>query len=593
VSETVGDFIVKRLHEWGVRRIYGYPGDGVNAITAGLRHSGDAIDFIQVRHEETAAFCAGAHAKYSGGDLGVCLATSGPGAIHMLNGLYDAALDHQPVLAIVGQQPRTVLGAQYIQEVDLAALYKDVAGAYLQTAMHPAQIRHLIDRAIRTALAERTVTALIIPADVQEEDAVEAPPHAHAYTRSSLEISAPRVMPHDEDLQRAADVLNAGERVAMLVGQGALGARPEVKAIAEKLGAGVAKALLGKTVLADELPYVTGAIGLLGSKASWKLMQQCDTLLMVGTNMPYSEFLPEPGKARGVQIDIDGRRLGFRFPTEVNLVGDSAETLRALEPLIEQKPGAWREKVEGWVADWWKVVEARAMNDADPVNGQRVLWELSSRLPDDAMISCDCGTATGWYARDVKMRESMIGWLSGNLLTMGTGVPYAIAAKFTHPGRPCIALSGDGAFQMTGLAELVTVAKYWRRWEDPRLVILVLNNHDLAYVSWEQRAMIGDVKYPTTQDLPDVPYADYARLLGLEGTRVESPAEIGPAWDAALAADRPFVIDAVVDPDVPPLPPHINAEQAKMMTRALLKGDPDRGAIIRQTLRDAVEDLIH
>jgi pyruvate dehydrogenase (quinone) len=373
----------------------------------------------------------------------------------------------------------------------------------------------------------------------------------------------------------------------MLVGQGALGARDEVRAVAEKLGAGVAKALLGKAVLSDDLPWVTGAIGMLGTRASWKLMQECDTLLIVGSNMPYSEFLPEPGQARAVQIDIDGKLLGFRYPTELNLQADSGATLRALLPLLDEKTDrAWRDRVEDWVRDWWKVVEARAMTDAHPINGQRVVWELSSRLPDDAMISCDCGTATGWYARDIRMKESQIGWLSGNLLTMGTGVPYAIAAKFAHPDRPCVALVGDGAFQMNGLNELVTVAKYWREWQDPRLVFLVLNNRDLAYVSWEQRAMVGDVKFSETQDLPDVPYAQWAELLGLKGIRVDDPDRVGPAWDEALAADRPVVYEAIVDPDVPPLPPHISLDQAKAMTQALLKGDPDRRAVIRQTLRE-------
>ena len=591
--QTVGEYIIGRLHEWGVRRIYGYPGDGINGITAGLRHHG-GIDFVQVRHEETAGLCATAHSKFGGpGPLGVALATSGPGAIHLLNGLYDGKLDHHPVLAIVGQQPRTAMGADYIQEVDLPALYKDVASEYVELAAHPAQMRHLIDRAIRIAITQRTCTALIVPADLQEEDAVPHPPHEHAYTFSSPGVSLPRAVPAPEDLQRAADLLNAGERVAMLVGQGALGARAEVREVAEVLGAGVAKALLGKAVLPDELPWVTGAIGQLGTRPSWNLMQECDTLLMVGSNMPYSEFLPEEGQARGVQIDIDGRRLGFRYPHEVNLEGDAAATLQALLPLLRRKEDrSWRARVEGWTADWWKLVEGRAMNEADPLSGQRVLWELSSRLPDDAMIACDCGTATSWYARDVKMRDGMDGWLSGNLLTMGTGVPYAIAAKFAHPHRPCVALIGDGAFQMNGLNELVTIAKYWREWEDPRCVLLVLNNRDLAYVSWEQRVQLGDIKFPATQQLPDVPYAQWAELLGLKGLKVDAPEQVGPAWEAALAADRPVVLEAVVDPAEPPLPPHITFEQAREMTKSLLKGgDPDRKGIIRQTMRDMVETI--
>jgi pyruvate dehydrogenase (quinone) len=590
-NKAVGEFIIERLRAWGVRRIYGYPGDGINGITAGLRHEG-GIDFVQVRHEETAAFAACAQAKYGGG-LGVCLATSGPGAIHLLNGLYDAKMDHQPVLAIVGQQPRSALGGQFTQEVDLISLYKDVASEYVHMASHPAQIRHLFDRAIRIAIDQRTVTCVIVPSDVQEERAVIGLPRKHGTIHSGIGLADRRVTPGDDDLGRAAAILNSGERVAMLVGQGALGASVETAEVAEILGAGVAKALLGKAVLPDDLPYVTGSIGLLGTKASWKLMDECDTLLIVGSGMPYSEFLPEEGQARGIQIDIDGRMLGFRYPTELNLVGDAAQTLRALLPRLHRKEDrSWRLRVEDWVRDWWKVVEARAMDDADPINGQRVLWELSPRLPDRAMLACDCGTATGWYARDVKIRKGMLGSLSGNLLTMGSGVPYAIAAKFTHPDRPCIALVGDGAMQMNGVNELITIAKYWERWQDPRLVILVLNNRDLNYVSWEQRAMIGDIRFPTTQDLPDVPYAQWAELLGLQGIRIERPEDVGPAWEQALAADRPCVIDAVVDPNVPPLPPHINSEQAKAMMQAVLKGDPDTRQFLRRTLKELADGVL-
>jgi pyruvate dehydrogenase (quinone) len=590
-TRTVGEFIIERLGAWGVERIYGYPGDGINGITAGLRHEG-GIEFVQVRHEETAAFAACAQAKYGGG-LGVCLATSGPGAIHLLNGLYDAKMDHQPVLAIVGQQPRPVVGGQFTQEVDLISLYKDVASEYVQMASHPAQVRHLFDRAIRIAIDQRTVTCVIVPSDVQEERAVITPPRKHGTIHSGIGLSSRQVMPGEEDLDRAAEILNAGERVAMLVGQGALAASAEVAEVAETLGAGVAKALLGKAVLSDELPYVTGAIGLLGTKASWKLMDECDTLLIIGSNMPYSEFLPEEGQARGIQIDIDGRMLGFRYPTELNLVGDSAQTLRALLPRLQRKTDpAWRNRVEEWVRDWWKIVEARAMDDADPINGQFALWELSSRLPDRSMLACDCGTATGWYARDVKMRDGMIGSLSGNLLTMGCGVPYAIAAKFTHPDRPCIALVGDGAMQMNGVNELITISKYWQQWQDPRLVILVLNNRDLNYVSWEQRAIIGDVRFPTTQDLPDIKYAQWSELLGLRGIRVERPGDVGPAWDQALAADRPCVLDVVVDPNVPPLPPHISKEQARAMMQAVLKGDPDTRRFLRQTLKELAHGVL-
>jgi pyruvate dehydrogenase (quinone) len=586
MSETVGDFIVGRLRAWGVDRVFGYPGDGITGLTSGLRRARDEVEFVQVRHEETAALLAGAYVKYGGAPFGVCIATSGPGAVHLLNGLYDAKMDGQPVVALVGQQPRTVLGGDYYQEVDLPALLKDVAGAYCHVATHPAQVRHLVDRAVRIALAERTVTALIVPNDLQEADAVTDAPAEHARMRSSTGWSAPRVVPEQRDLQRAAEVLNAGERVAMLVGRGALGATDQVTQVADRLGAGVAKALLGRTVLADDLPWVTGSIGLLGTTASWELMQGCDTLLMVGSNLPYAEFLPPDGGARGVQIDLDGRRLGFRYPTEVNLVGDSAATLDALLPLLEPRAdGAWREKVAGWTADWWESVEQRALMDADPVNAQRVVWELGRRMPADAMLACDTGTATGLFARDLKLTPDHLAWVSGNLLTMGVGVPYALAAKFAHPDRPAIALLGDGAMQMNGLSELVSVAQRWRSWSDPRLVVLVLNNGDLNFVSWEQRVMGGDAKFEQSQDLPEVPYAAYAQLLGLKGIRITRTEEIGAAWDEALAADRPVVVDAVVDPDIPPLPPHLTAENAKNLVTALAKGDADRASVVRQAFR--------
>ncbi len=428
------------------------------------------------------------------------------------------------MVAIVGQQARAGIGGNYQQEVDLNSLFKDVAHEFVEIAMAPTQIRHLIDRAFRIALAERTVTAIIIPNDVQDADAVPQPPHAHGTVHSGPGYRPPRVLPHDEDLDRAAEVLNAGERVAMLVGQGALHAADEVAQVAEMLGAGVAKALLGKAALPDDLPYVTGSIGLLGTKPSWTLMQECDTLLMVGSSFPYSEFLPEEGEARGVQIDIDGRMLGIRYPMEVNLVGDSAETLRALLPRLQRKEDrSWREQIEGEVSEWWELMEHRAELTADPINPQRVFRELSQRLPDGAILSSDSGSSANWYARDVKLRKGMMASLSGTLATMGPGVPYAIAAKFAYPARPVFALVGDGAMQMNGINELITIAKYCERWPDQRLIVLVLNNRDLNQVTWEQRAMEGDPKFEGSQDLPDFPYARYAELLGLKGIRVDTP----------------------------------------------------------------------
>jgi pyruvate dehydrogenase (quinone) len=588
VEPKVADVLIDRLAEWGVRRIYGYPGDGINGLTSALRRAGDRFEFVQVRHEEAAALMACAHAKFGGG-LGVCMVTSGPGAIHALNGLYDARLDHQPVLAVVGQQPTSVLGSNHFQEVDLGSLFKDVAHEYVQTATHPAQLRFIVDRAARIALADRTVSCLIVPNDVQEQDAEANPSGGPVPRQASRDYTTPRVWPQQPDLRRAALVLNQGERVAMLVGQGALQASEEVAAVAERLGAGVAKALLGKAVLADELPWVTGSIGMLGTTPSWRLMQECDTLLTIGSNTPFPEFLPPEGQARGVQIDIDGRLIGTRFPNEVNLVGDSAATLRLLLPLLDERPeNGWRRRIESWTADWWKVLEARALHETDRLNPQRVFWDLSAHLPDDAIITCDCGTATAWYARDVKLRSGMLASLSGNLVTMGSGVPYAIAAKFLHPGRPVVALVGDGAMQMNGNSELLTIAKYWRRWSDPRLVVLVVNNADLNFVTWEQRATHGDAKFQASQELPDFPYADYAEMLGFKGIRVTDASEVNAGWRTALKADRPVVIDAIVDPNVPPLPPHITFEQVAAMMKAILKGDPERAAVVRESMRQLV-----
>ncbi len=592
MSKLVADHILERLGTWGVRRIYGYPGDGINGIVGALDRASDRIEFIQVRHEEMAAFMACGHAKFSG-EVGVCLATSGPGAIHLLNGLYDAKLDHQPVVAIVGQQARAAMGGHYQQEVDLQSLFKDVAGEYVQTASTAEQIRHLIDRAVRIARTERTVTCVIVPNDLQMEPAVEAPPAAHGTIHSGTGFATPRVVPHEGDLARAADVLNRGERVAILVGAGALHAAAEVTEVADTLGAGAAKALLGKAALPDDLPWVTGSIGLLGTKPSWDLMQDCDTLLMIGSSFPYSEFLPAEGQARGVQIDIDGRMLGIRYPMEVNLVGDAAETLRALAPMLARKQDrGWREQIESNTSAWWRLVEERAHETADPINPQLVFWELSARLPDGAILASDSGSSANWFARDMRLRAGMSASLSGTLASMGPGVPYAIAAKFAHPHRPVFALVGDGAMQMNGLAELITIAKYWERWRDPRLVVLVLNNRDLNQVTWEQRAMSGDPKFEGSQSLPDFPYASYAEMIGLRGIRVDDPRRVGPAWDEALAADRPVIYEAITDPEVPPLPPHITLEQARALTSALRKGDPSAGEIIRQAFKQKALEFL-
>lgn len=591
MSSTVSDFIVDRLHAWGIRRIFGYPGDGINGLMGALGRAEDKISFVQARHEELAAFMACAHAKFTN-EVGVCMATSGPGAIHLLNGLYDAKLDHQPVVAIVGQQARSALGSHYQQEVDLQTLFKDVASPYVTMVTAPSAARHAIDRAVRIAKAEREVTCVIVPNDVQELDATD-PPRKHGAVFSGVGYSSPRVVPKKIDLQRAADVLNEGERVAMLIGAGSLGAADEVREVADLLGAGLAKALLGKAALDDSTPYCTGAIGLLGTKPSWDLMMKCDTLLMVGTGFPYSEFLPKPGDARGVQIDIKPSMLGLRYPTDVNLHGEAKETLAALAPMLKRKEDrSWREKIEEGVKDWWEVMEARAFDEADPINPQRVFWELSQRLPDNCILASDSGSAANWFARDLKVRETMMASLSGGLATMCPGVPYVIAAKFAHPDRPAIALVGDGAMQMLGNNGLITISKYWREWKDPRLIVLVLNNSDLNQVTWEQRVMAGDPKFEGSQDLPPFSYARYAEILNLRGIRVESPDEIGPAWDEALGADRPVVIDAVTDPNVPPLPPHIKFEQAKAFLTSMVKGDANTRGMIRQSFHQVIDSWL-
>jgi pyruvate dehydrogenase (quinone) len=591
MSEKVSDFLLKRLSAWGIKRIYGYPGDGINGILGGLERNQELFEFVQVRHEEMAAFMASAHAKFTG-EVGVCLATSGPGAIHLLNGLYDAKMDHQPVVAIVGQAARAAIGGNYQQEVDLGNLFKDVAGEYVYMASSPLQIRQLIDRAVRIAKAERTVTCVIVPKDVQELE-IAQPPHAHNTVHTGIGYSSPHIVPMAEDLQRAAQVLNAGKKVAILIGAGAMHAGQEVTEVADILGCGVAKALLGKAALSDELPFVTGCIGLLGTKPSWDLMMECDTLFMIGSSFPYAEFLPKEGQARGVQIDIDGRMLSLRYPMEVNLIGDSAQTLRALIPYLQRKTDrSWREKIEASVRDWWKLVEERAMIEAKPLNPERVFFELNKRLPDNAILTADAGTTANWYGRILRMRPGMMGSLSGSLATMGAAVPYAISAKFAYPDRIPICTTGDGAMQMNGLNELITVAKYWQKWSDPRLIFLVLNNRDLNQVSWEMRIEAGNPKLETTQSLPDFPYARYGEGIGLKGIRVDNPNDLASAWEAALSADRPVVFEAYVTGDVPTIPPHITFEQAKKYTTSLVKGDPDEGNIIKQSAKGVIESVL-
>ncbi len=591
MSVTVADHLLARLRDWGVENVFAYPGDGINGMLAAWGKAGDKPRFIQSRHEELSAFEAVGYAKLSG-RVGVCAATSGPGAIHLLNGLYDAKLDHVPVVAIVGQTNRSAMGGAYQQEVDLLSLFKDVASDYCQMVTVPEQLPNVLDRAIRTAISRRSVTALIIPADVQELT-YSAPGHEFKMVPSSLGMSHSEATPTQEELRKAADLLNAGSKPAILIGQGARHAVTEVIAVAETLGAGVAKALLGKDVLSDDLPYVTGSIGLLGTRPSYEMMDGCDTLLTIGSSFPYTQFMPGLDQARAVQIDIDPGLIGMRYPYEVNLVGDAAATLRRLLPLLtEQTDRSWREKIEKSVTRWWQLMDRQAHVSADPINPQAVVAELASRLPANAVVTTDSGSAANWYARQLKFGEHNRGMLSGTLATMGPGLPYAFGAKIARPDLPVIALVGDGAMQMNGINELITVARHWSEWDDPRLVVAVLNNHDLNQVTWEMRAMQGAPQFLPSQQLPDFPYADYARGLGFAAAKVEDPADVGGAWQRALTADRPCVLEFVTDPAVPPIPPHATWDQIENMTESVLRGDTDRWQVLKEGVKSKAQEIL-
>ncbi|HEX4790495.1 MAG TPA: thiamine pyrophosphate-requiring protein [Actinospica sp.] len=591
MSTKVSDYLLNRLREWGVEHVFAYPGDGINGLLAAWGRAGNKPMFVQARHEEMAAFEAVGYAKFSG-EVGVCAATSGPGAIHLLNGLYDAKLDHVPVVAIVGQTDRSAMGGSYQQEVDLLSLYKDVASEYCEMVTVPQQLPNVLDRAMRVAKARHAPTAVIIPADVQELEYV-APEHAFKMVPSSIGHPRFDAVPPESEIDRAARVLNEGGRVAMLVGQGARGARKQVEQMAEVLGAGVAKALLGKDVLSDDLPYVTGSIGLLGTRPSYELMRGCDTLLVVGSSFPYTQFLPEFGDVRAVQIDMDPSMIGLRYPFEVELVGDAAATLdRLLAKVSRKQDRKWRETIETSVARWNEVMDRRAEVAADPINPEYVVHALDAVVPENAIISADSGSAANWYARHLRMRGQMRGSLSGTLATMGPGVPYAIGAKFAHPDRPAIAIVGDGAMQMNGLTELITAAKYCDQWADRRLIVAVLNNRDLNQVTWEMRAMQGAPSFEASQSIPDVPYATIAQHFGLDGVRVENQDGVAGAWREALAADRPYVIDFRTDPAVPPIPPHATLEQIENAASAVIHGDPDRAAMIRQGAKAKIQEVV-
>ncbi|HVY10095.1 MAG TPA: thiamine pyrophosphate-requiring protein [Mycobacteriales bacterium] len=588
---TVADQVLARLREWDVECVFGYAGDGINGLLGAWGRADNQPKFVQVRHEEMAAFAAVGYAKFTG-KVAVCAATSGPGAIHLLNGLYDAKLDHVPVVAIVGQTNRSAMGGSYQQEVDLQTLFKDVASEYCQMVTVPEQLPNVLDRAMRTALTQRSVAAVIIPADVQELE-YSPPTHAFKMVPSSLGVVQPQLLPPEHELAHAAEIINAGSKVAILVGQGAREAADQVLELAELTGAGIAKALLGKDVISDELPFVTGSIGLLGTRPSYELMTGCDTLITVGSNFPYTQFLPEFGQARAIQIDIDPRFIGMRYPYELNLVGSAGATLKHLLPLVEHKTDrSWRKSVEKHVSRWWEVMDRSAQVSADPINPQRVFAEASEVLPDNVMMSADSGSAANWYARNIKLRPNMRGTLSGTLATMGNGVPYMVGAKFGHPERPAIAFVGDGAMQMNGINELITISKYWKEWSDPRLIVAVLHNDDLNQVTWEMRAMEGSPQFLPSQHLPTFPYAHYARSIGLEGILVEKPEEIATAWRKALAADRPCLLEFITDPAVPPIPPHATLDQIENMIAAVVRGDSDRWDVIKEGVKVKAQEFL-
>lgn len=588
---TVSDFVIDRLIEWDLHRFYGFPGDGIGGFDGALgRAEQDGKDFRYIRptHEEMCSLMATAHAKFTG-EVGVCMSTSGPGAVHMMNGLYDAKCDNQPVVAVVGQQARVAMGSDFQQELNMERMFGDVA-EYVKTVSTPMQAQLVVDRAVRIAKAYRQPCVIILPADVQNLE-MEEPTLEHFVSRTGVGHASTRIRPPDDELERAAGVLNAGTKVVMMVGQGAMDATDEVLAVAEKLGAGIITALLGKGAVPGDVPYHTQQLGLLGSKPSYDMMQDCDTLLMVGTNYPYSEFLPATGQARGVQIDLAPRHLSLRYPMEVNLWGDSKATLTALLPHLEQQTDlSWQQQAADGMATWDLVTRKAAMVEADPINPRLVYHHLNDKLPSNAIITADAGSTADWYGHHIKLGRDQMGNLSGSLATMLGAMPYAIAAKFAFPDRPVVCTIGDGAFQMLGMNGLITVKRHWPEWENPTFIVMVLHNDDLNQVSWEMREA-GDPRWDTAQLVEDVNYAEYAEVLGLRGIGVETPDRVESAWDEAFAADRPVLLDVHTDRNVPPLPPHISYEQAKGVAQSILRGDPAAGRVVANSARAVASQL--
>ena len=585
MGSTAADVLIETLESWGVDVIFGLPGDGINGIMESLRKRQDKIRFIQVRHEESAAFMACGYAKYTG-KLGVCLATSGPGGIHLLNGLYDAKLDGQPVLAITGHHFHDLIDTHAQQDVDLDKVFMDVC-VYNTRVMGPAHVEQVTQLACRTALSRRGVSHINFPVDTQElevEDGTRSKRNVEGYAASDV-FTSHSGLPSPDDLRRAADVLNAGKKIVMLVGRGALGAGDELEQMAERLGAPIIKALLGKAAVPDDSPYTTGGIGLLGTRPSQEAMEDCDTLLMVGTSFPYIEFYPKPGKARAVQIDVDATRIGLRYPVEVGLAGDSRRTLQELLPLVNgHEDRRFLEKAQDGMKDWWQLMEERGTRADKPMKPQVVAWELGKRLTDTAIVSSDSGTIATWFARQMKARRGQMYSLSGMLATMANGLPYTIAAQVAYPNRQCIAFVGDGGFTML-MGEFATAVKY----QLPIKVVVVKNN-TLGQIKWEQLVFLGNPEYGC--ELHPIDFAAFAKACGGAGYRIEDPAECGRVLDEALNTNQPALIEAVVDPFEPPMPPKVSLDQAAKFAEALVKGTPNSGRIALTVLEDKVRELI-
>jgi pyruvate dehydrogenase (quinone)/pyruvate oxidase len=582
MSKTAADVLVENLIDWGVEVVFGLPGDGINGVMEALRTRQELIRFVQVRHEEAAAFMACGYAKYTG-KLGVCLATSGPGGIHLLNGLYDAKMDGQPVLAITGHAFHDLIDTFSQQDVDLDKIFQDVA-VYNTRVMSAAHVENVTHLACRAALSRRGVAHINFPVDIQEQKGGERSQRNVPHHES--DVSARRsVLPAVDDLRRAAEVLNAGKKIAILAGRGALHATDELIRIAEVLGAPIVKALLGKAAVPDDSPYTTGGVGLLGTKPSQEALEDCDTFLMIGSSFPYMEFLPKPGQARGVQIDLDPVRIGLRYPVEVGLIGDSRATLQELIPML--KPNEHRgflETAQKGMAEWWKLMEERGTRQDKPMKPQVVAWELGKRLRSDAIVSCDSGTIATWFARQIPVKRGQMHSLSGTLACMANGLPYTIAAQIAHPKRQCVGFVGDGGFTML-MGELATAVKY----ELPVKIVIVKNN-SLGQIKWEQMVFLGNPEYAC--DLHPIDFAAYARACGANGFTIEDPALCGDVMDQALAAPGPTVIEALVDPNEPPAPPKVNARQAAHFAEAMAKGTPNRGKIALTVLADKVKELV-